>query len=249
LIFTPDGKLAYAARTGYGVWDPVSREKIAWVDENGSYLRIAPSPDGQFLAVSSYGERRIRFISTDDYGTVRHTVPLRSPGYNNSCTVSAFSADGSIVVPASGYSGGVTQAEWDPGLEIVAGYNVNALAIHPKSNQIYSSYDTSIQIRAKENFAGAPGSTVNAPQTISSLAFNQTGTLLACGLADGGVELRRWADGQVSGPIARFWTGSNCFFTAFTPDSCSLVTGNSLGTAIWYLGDTDTPPADRASTQ
>lgn len=248
LVFTPARKLAVVAGKGFGIWDLSTLARDEWIDDNRDYPRIAPSPDGRFLAVSSPQDRQVKFISADDYKTVRHTVILGSPGYANSCYVTAFSADGSIVVPASAYSGGVTQADWDEGLEIVAGYSLTALAIHPERNQIFSAENgVGIQLRAKANFAATPGSAVNAAGNIRSMAFNRTGTLLACGLEGGGVEIRRWTGDQVSGPVARFWTGSDCFFVAFLPDGGSLVTGNSLGLSIWYLGDTVTPPASRTN--
>jgi WD40 repeat protein len=248
LIFTPAGKLAVVAGRGFGIWDLATLARIKWIDDNRNYPKIAASPDGRFLAVSSPQDRQVKFISADDYKTVRHTVILGNPGYANPCYVSAFSADGSIIVPASDYSGGVTRADWDEGLAIVAGYSVIALAIHPTTNQIFGAESGGyIQIRAKDNFAATPGSAVNAARNIHSMAFNRTGTLLACGLEDGGVEIRRWTGDQVSGPIARFWTGSDCFFTAFMPDGCSLVTANGAGVAIWYLGDTVTPPASRTN--
>jgi hypothetical protein len=45
------------------------------------------------------------------------------------------------------------------------------------------------------------------------------------------------------GPVGVIRTGSACFFTAFTPDGYSLVTGNKHGLAIWSLADTATPLA------
>jgi Hsp70 protein len=247
LVFTPLGRLAVTYDTGFGIWD-LATLASEWVGDGRTNLRIAPSPDGRFLAVSSPSDGQVKFISADDYKTVRHTVILGNPGWANPCYASAFSADGSIIVPASGCSGGVTRADWDEGLEIVAGYDATALAIHPTSNQIFSSNNgTEIQIRAKADFAATPGSAVNAAYNIRSMAFNRTGTLVACGVSGGGVEIRRWTGDQVSGPIARFWTGGGCFFTAFLPDGCGLVTGNSLGVSIWYLGDTVTPPASRTN--
>jgi WD40 repeat protein len=248
LVFTPSGKLAVAYGTGFGIWD-LATLASEWVGDGRNYPRIAPSPDGRFLAVSSPNDGQVKFISADDYKTVQHTVILGEPGWVNPCYASAFSADGSIIVPAS-CSGGVTRADWDEGLEIVAGYDVQALAVHPKSNQIFSSNNgTEIQIRAKANFEVTPGSAVYAACNILSMAFNRTGTLLACGLVGGGVEIRRWTGDQVSGPVVRFWTGSDCFFTAFMPDGWGLVTGNSLGLSIWYLGDTVTPPASRTDSR
>jgi len=78
-----------------------------------------------------------------------------------------------------------------------------------------------------------------------SMAFNRPGTLLACGLQGGSVEIRPYAYGQVMSPMATFWTGSDCFFTAFLPDGVGIVTGNKLGVGIWYLGDTQTPLQSR----
>jgi len=248
LVFTPEGNVVYVAGKGFGLWDLTRLKRIVWVDHEHSYPRITPSPDGRFLAVSSLADRKIRFISTVDNRTVKHTVDLGISSSSFACWVGAFSADGSVFVPASGAAYGAQRASWDDKLEIVAGNNVKALAIHPKSNQICSSKgDTKIQIGEKGKLAANPGSTVDAASAIQCMAFNRAGTLLACGLERGGVEIRRWTGDQVSGPIARFWTGSDCFFTAFMPDGCSLVTANGAGVAIWYLGDTVTPSASRTN--
>jgi molecular chaperone DnaK len=240
LVFIPGEKFAVVAGRGFRIWGLATLEQSEWTEDGRNNPRITPSPDGQLLAVSSLSDRQIRFLSADDR-TLQQTIDM---GYSSGayCYAGAYSADGSLLVPASHASAGAQRVDWDEKLEIVPGYSTLALAIRPHDNQIFTSGgDTSIHIRARANFAATPGSAVNAAHNIRSLAFNPSGQLLACGLEGGRVEIRRSTGGQVSGPVATLWTGSDCFFTAFRPDGITLVTGNKLGVGIWYLGDTAAP--------
>jgi WD40 repeat protein/actin-like ATPase involved in cell morphogenesis len=244
LAFTPAREIMAVVGRNILGWDLATGEQSWLVDDGRSPIRIVPSPNGEFVAVSmlSSSNREVRFISTGDH-TVKHTVTLSGNGPSG-CYVGAYSADGSVLVPPSYESYGALRADWDENLEIVPGYSVTALAIRPGDNQIFSSQgDGVIYRRERADFAPRPASAVNAAHKICSMAFNQSGRLLACGLEGGRVEIRQSAGGQVSGPVARFWTGSDCFFTAFMPDGYRLVTGNKLGVAIWHLNDTVTPLA------
>jgi hypothetical protein len=107
--------------------------------------------------------------------------------------------------------------------------------------------ETQISVYQKENFAARPASPVQAAGQIPSLAFNRSGTLLACGLATGRAELRFWQGVQLTASVGIIETGSTCFFTAFTPDGYSLVTGSKEGLAIWSLADT-APPLTQPGT-
>jgi WD40 repeat protein len=248
LVFTPAGEVIAVVGGFVLGWDLATGKQSWSVNDGRNPVRVVPSPDGEFLAVSSlsYAHREVRFISTDDH-TVRHTVTLSNSGPDR-CYVGAYSADGSLLVPPSYEAYGAIRADWDENLEIVPGYSTRALAIRPHDNQIFSSEGgTVIYRRERANFAAGTGSAVNTAHNIRSMTFNPSGQLLACGLEGGRVEIRRSIYDQVSGPVATFWTGSDCFFTAFLPDGVTLVTGNKLGLGIWYLGDTLAPMPSRPS--
>ena len=242
LVFTPGGELIAAVGTGFNAWDAATLSH-RWAHEDGrSQPRIAASPDGQFLAVSSLSQYEVRFLSAADR-SLRHTTKLTTVS-SNYCRASLYSPDGSLLVPASFYAGGGVHPTWDSGPEVVQGYNVTALAIRPHDNLILgSSGNTQISVHQKENFTSRPASAVSPAANIQSLAFNVSGTLLSCGLETGRVELRRSYGDELTGPVGVIRTGSACFFTAFTPDGNSLVTGNKHGLAIWSLADTATPLA------
>jgi WD40 repeat protein/actin-like ATPase involved in cell morphogenesis len=240
LVFIPGGKFAVVAGKGFRIWDLATLETTGWTEDGRNQPRIAPSPDGRLLAVSALDDRQVRFLSADD-GTVQQTIDLDYGG-GSYCYDGGYSPDGSLLVPASQPATGIRRADWDEGLEIVPGRSVLALAIRPGDNQIISSAgDTRIFIVNKENFELQPGSDVPTAHNIRSLAFSRSGKLLACGQEGGRVEIRRSASAQVSGPVATFWTGSDCFFTAFTPDGTGVVAGNKLGLGIWSLGDAIAP--------
>ncbi|HEX3958151.1 MAG TPA: Hsp70 family protein [Trebonia sp.] len=248
LVFVPGGDLIAVRGKGLIAWDPALRSRRWTHDDLRDNPRVAPSPDGRLLAVSTLSttastrDREIRFISVRDR-TLQRTAKMQPQSATGS-DVGAYSPDGRLLVPAApGSKGPVT---WDQGStpEIVpnSGQKVVALAIRPPDNLIFaSSGNTEISVYDKEGFKPRPASTVRAETSVRSLVFNPSGTLLACGLSSGTVELRRPVDGKLSGAVGAIHTGSSCFFIAFTPDECSLVTGNKDGLAIWNLTGT-TPP-------
>jgi WD40 repeat protein len=242
LVFTPGGELIAAAGTLFTAWD-AGTLSYRWAHDGGrSQPRIAASPDGQFLALSSLSNYEVVFLAAADR-SARHTTKLSTVS-SNYCRVSLYSPDGSLLVPASFYAGGGVHPTWESGPEVVQGYNVAALAIRPHDNLILgSSGNTQISVHQKETFTSRPASAVPAVANIQSLAFNMSGTLLSCGLETGRVEIRRSHGDELTGPIGVIQTGGACFFSAFTPDGYSLVTGNNHGLAIWSLVDTATPLA------
>jgi molecular chaperone DnaK len=243
MVFTPGGDLITARGKGFTIWDPAAPAR-RWTHEDGrDRLRIAPSPDGRLLAVStlrSTGGREVRFISVGDH-TLQRTARMSSCPRVGSCEVSAYSADGRLLVPGS--SAWDAPVTWDQGSgpEVVpnSGQKVMALAIRPRDNRIFaSSGNSEISVYEKAGFKPKTASTVTAASSVMSLAFNQSGTLLACGLDTGSVELRRPVDDKLSNPLGTIHTGSSCFFVAFTPNGRGLVTGNKNGMAIWSLTGT-----------
>ena len=244
LVFTPAGELIAAAGRGFTAWDPASRT-ATWTFEDGrSDPRIAMSPDGQYFAVSSLSDRVVRFLSAGNRERF-HAATLGVGPSNFRCEVSAYSADGSILVPATYDVKPPALATWDSGPTIVPVVQAVALAIQPEGNVIFSSVGArQITMHTKQDLTLRPASSVNAAANIRRLAFNPAGTLLACGLDNGGVELRRWAQGQLSGPIGTVRTGGDCLFVAFAGDRYNLITGNPQGLAIWSLADTLEPVAE-----
>jgi WD40 repeat protein len=242
LVFAPGGQLIAAHGSGFMAFDAATG-KYRWsLDVEVFNSRVAPSPDGQFLAVSSVHNNTVQFFSAEDQ-VLRYTAEL-SYGYGGlgTCQVGTYSPDGSVLVPVSYLAAAPVQTDWDSGPEIVPGDNVAALAIRPQDNLIFGSPgDTQISVYQKENFAARPASPVQAAGQIRSLAFNRSGTLLACGLATGRVELRFWQGIQLTASVGIIETGSTCFLTAFTPDGYSLVTGSKEKLAIWSLADAAPP--------
>jgi molecular chaperone DnaK len=246
LVFTQKGEIVAVMGTNISAWDAATLQPSwSFQDTSGANRRVVPSRDGRFLVVSALNERKLRFVSTGDRIVVEHTVGLSGNGPDR-CHVGAYSVDGTVLVPPSYESYGVLRVDWDEQLEIVPGYSTRALAIRPYDNQIFTSGgDAVIHIRERARFEAKPGSAVNAANNILSMAFNPSGKLLACGLKGGRVEVRRSIGDQVSGPVTTFWTGNDCFFTAFMPDGVSLLAGNKLSVGIWYLGDTASPLSNR----
>jgi molecular chaperone DnaK len=237
LVFTPGGELITVRGSGFTARDPATLAEL-WPFACGTdNPRIFPSPDGQFLAMCSHLLREVKFISAKSH-TVSYRAQLTQAG-GGFCYVGAYSPDGSMLVPVSNSAAVPVTSDWDSGPEIVPGLRVSALAIRPNDNFIVSirSANSEVWMERKENFNRGTDS-VTASTTVRHLAFDPSGTMLACGLEDGWVDLRRSLGDQLSEPVARIWTGSDCFFTAFTPDGYSLVTGNANGLAIWSLADT-----------
>jgi WD40 repeat protein len=249
LVFMPGGDLITVRGKGFSVWDPAKPSRRWTHDDGREKLRVAPSPDGRLLAVStlrttaSSHDREIRFISARDR-TLQHTARMQPHSPGSGCEIGAYSPDGRLLVPAAPTSRPPVTWDKDSGLVVVpnSGKRVTALAILPKDNLIFASLGNSeISVYEKEGFKLRPETTVRATSSITSLAFNPSGTLLACGLSSGSVELRRPVDGKLSGAVATIHTGSACFFVAFTPDERSLVAANKDGLTIWNLTGT-TPP-------
>jgi molecular chaperone DnaK len=243
LVFMPGGDLIAVRDKGFTSWDPATLSRRWAHDDGREKLGVAPSPDGRLLAVSSrnttasFRDREIRFISALDR-TLQRTARMQSHS-GSGCEIGAYSLDGRLLVPASPASRGPVTWDRDSGLEIVpnSAEKVVALAIRPQDNQIFgSSGDSEISVYEKEGFKRRPES--RAESSVRSLAFNLSGTLLACGLNSGSVELRRPLAGNLSGAVGTIHTGSSCFFVAFTPDERSLVTGNRNGLTFWNLADT-----------
>ncbi|HXL87725.1 MAG TPA: Hsp70 family protein [Streptosporangiaceae bacterium] len=245
LVFMPGGDLIAVRDKGFTSWDPATLSRRWAHDDGRENLGVAPSPDGRLLAVSSRNttaslrDHEIRFISALDR-TLQRTARMQSHS-GSGCEIGTYSLDGRLLVPASPASRGPVTWDRDSGLEIVPNpaQKVVALAIRPQDNQIFgSSGDSEISVYEKEGFKRRPESRVRAESSIRSLAFNLSGTLLACGLNSGSVELRRPLAGNLSGAVGTIHTGSSCFFVAFTPDERSLVTGNRNGLTFWNLADT-----------
>jgi WD40 repeat protein len=246
LLFTPAGEIVATSGGTFTAWRQETLQR-RWSHKDGrNGARMAASPDGKFLAISSPQDARVLVASAKDR-SILDTVNL-DHSYNFSAGhASTYSPDGKLLIPASNGAVGIKSASADTRLRIVSGHSFRVLAVRANDNWIYASAGNhKISTHRPEDWSAREVAATVDGYSVSTLAFNRSGTLLAAGLSSGNVDLRRVFADTLSASAGTVRTGADCIFTAFTPDGYYLITANSVGLAIWSLADTILPVAASA---
>lgn len=236
--FSPDGKWFVTASDDFRirVWDTNSGEERLRLLQDSLISAVKVSPNGQWIASTGY-DKTLRVWSAAN-GAEMYQVPLSAEG-----KVLDFSRDAAYLV--AGDSGGNVSI-WDiSALKTSIGYLqfngfVQDIKLSPNGNWLAASAGGGVWILNPDLYStqtvpeGNPDITF-ANETVTQMAVNPDGTLLAVTTDAGRVILLNPADNKFKTLVENGAEQK----VAFTPDGSSLIMGNYDG-LVQYRGVTNT---------
>jgi hypothetical protein len=238
LRFGPDGMLAIVHQSGIRLWDTLNDRTTELTDHPGGAPRVALSPDGSMLAISIGRTVELRAVPGLEV-LDRQELPYDGTSTHRSGDT-AFSPDGTLLIPAClnvpaecpdlAYPGGL--------LRLFAPDNATHIAFRGQSTELIADYAAS-QLYVYDIGGPGPAHELFWPSdVVSGLAVDATGSLLACALAGGQVELR-YLDRERLDQVVTLSSGGTVRDLAFTPDGYRLMIASSDHLSIWGLSGTD----------
>jgi molecular chaperone DnaK len=239
LGFGPDGMLAIVHQSGITLWDIPGDRITELTDHPGGAPRVALSPDGGMLAVSIGRAVELRAVPGLEV-LDRQELPFDAAS-THGCGDTAFSPDGTLLIPACLNMPAACPDLTYPGgrLRLFAPDSARHIAFRGQSTELIVSCATS-PLYLYDIDGPGPGQELFWPgDGVSGLAIDATtGSLLACALAGGQIELRH-LDRERLDQVVTFSSGSAVRDLAFTPDGYRLMIASSDHLSIWGLSGTD----------
>jgi WD40 repeat protein len=245
VAFSPDGKrIAIASGTTARLWDSASGKPVGPPMQhpravhrlifNHDGTKLITAADGPFLSLN-----QVRLVA------VATGKPICPPLEHEGVTALAFNPDGKTILTASnaGTARLSDAATGKPiGEPMVHGGPVSACAFSPDGKLAATGIHQRVMLwnghTAKSIGQALP---LGDNERVITLAFSRDGRLLAAGTTKG-TQVWEAAGGK---PLKRFGDGGPVVAVAFNPDTTSLLTANSQGSArLWDLatGQPRTPP-------